>query len=99
MATAIVAIHIKHESKMLAFWKIIKKSLLLTDFTSVTPLPDPDATPKALPDDDFLLKTSIKRWNQANLRYFKLYFDKAHEKGEIVLVGKDIYYRNIIFFI
>ena len=84
---------------MLSLQKMIKKSLLLRDSLSVTLSPNPDATPKAFLGGDPLPKASTERWNQADLGYFNLHLDTAHGEGEIVSVGKDVYYRNVIFFI
>ena len=37
--------------------------------------------------------TRGERWNQADLGYFDLHSDdKAHSAGEVVSVGKDVYY-------
>lgn len=33
------------------------------------------------------------------MEYFDLHLDTAYEEGEIVSVGKDVYYRNVIFFV
>ena len=76
---------------------MIEKSLLLRDSLSATPPPDPDAIPKAPPGGD--LKASTERWNQAGLGYFDSHLDKVHGEGGIVLVGKDVYYKNVVFFI
>ena len=84
---------------MLSLWEMIEKSLLLRDSPSATPPPDRDATPKAPPGGDFLPKASTERWNQADLGYFDPHLDRAHGEGEIVSVGKDVYYRNVVFFI
>lgn len=46
VAIAIVTIHVKHEGKMFSLYEMIKKSLLLQDFFSTTPLPNLDATLK-----------------------------------------------------
>lgn len=78
---------------------MIEKSLLLRETSSATPPPDPDASPKPLPSSDFLSKALAERWNQADLGYFDLHFDKAHGEGEIVLVGKDVYYKNVMLFV
>lgn len=41
-----------------------------------------------------------ERWNQFNPSYFDLYLDEAAQgKNEIVILGKDIYYRNMVLFI
>lgn len=46
-----------------------------------------------------LLSKTNKRWNQSDLRYFNFYLDKAHGKGKIVLVSKDVYYKNVVLFV
>lgn len=97
--TSVASIQVKHRNEMLSFWEMIKKSLLLKKSSSATPPPDPDATPKSLFFSDSLSKAPIERWNQANLRYFDPHLDRAHEKGEVVSVGKDVYYRNIVLFV
>lgn len=44
--------------------------------------------------------TRVKRWNQADLGYFDPHLNKkAYGPGEIISVGKDIYYRNVILFV
>ena len=99
VATAVISIQAKHESEMLFLREMIKKSLLLRDSLSATPPPNPDATPKAPPGGDFLPKVSTERWNQADLGYFHPHLDRAHGEGEIVSVGKDVYYRNVVLFV
>lgn len=99
MAIAVAAIQTKHESEMLALWEMIEKFLLLTDSTFANLLPDPDAALKALPSSDSLSKASTERWNQADLEYFDLHLNRVHGEDKIVLVEKDVYYRNVIFFI
>lgn len=61
MATAIAAIQTKHKSKMFALRKRIKKSLLLTNSTSATLIPNSDTALKTFLDSDFLPKTCTKR--------------------------------------
>lgn len=39
-----------------------------------------------------------KRWNQTKLGYFDPHFDRAHGKGEVVSVEKEVYYRNVVLF-
>lgn len=73
-------------------------SLLFRESPSATPPPDPDATPKVILGGDSLPKTTTERWNQADLCYFDPYLDKAHREREIVLVGKNMYYRNVVLF-
>lgn len=38
-------------------------------------------------------------WNAADMGYFDLHLDKLYGESEIVSVGKDIYYRNVILFV
>lgn len=76
---------------------MIEKSLLLKDSPSVTPLPDPDATLRAPPGGD--LKALMERLNQADLGYFDSHFNRAYGEGEIVLVRKEVYYRNVMLFV
>ena len=78
---------------------MIEESLLLRDFSSATTPPDPDASPKSPPGGDFLPKVSTERWNQADLGYFDPHLDRAYGEGEIVSVGKDVYYRNVVLFV
>ncbi len=99
VATAVSSIQAKYESKILSLREMIEKSLLLRDFPSATPPPDPDVAPKAHSGANPLPKSTTKRWNQADLGYFDPHLDRAHGEGEIVLVGKDVYYRNIVLFV
>ena len=99
VATAVADIQAKHKYEMLSLRKMIEKSLLLRESPSATPSPDLDATPKAYLGRDSLLKTTTERWNQADLGYFNLYLNRAHGEGKIVLVGKDVYYRNVVLFV
>ncbi len=98
VAIAVIAIQTKHMNEMLALQEMIEKSLLLQESPSTTPPPDPDASPKALPAADSLLK-AIEKWNQADLGYFNPHLDRAHGEGEIVSLGKDVYYRNVVLFV
>ena len=44
--------------------------------------------------------TRVERWNQTNLGYFDSHLDdKAYDAREVVLVGKDVYYHNVVLFI
>ena len=99
VTTAVASIQAKRESEMLSLWEMIEKSLLLRESPPLTPAPDPDAAPKSLPAGDSLPKASTERWNQADLGYFDPHLDMAHGEGEIVSVGKDVYYRNVVLFI
>lgn len=77
---------------------MIKKFLFLKDSAFSTPYPNPRTTSKCLLPLDLCLKAT-DRWNQSDLDYFNPYFDRSHSNGEIVLVGKDIYYKNVVLFI
>lgn len=98
MAIAVAVIQTKHESEMLFLREMIKKSLLLGDSPSMTPPPNLNASAKMSTSPDNPTKTT-KRWNQADLGYFDPHLDKAHGEGEIVSVEKDVYYRNVVFFV
>ena len=78
---------------------MIKKSLLVRESPFSTPPPDHDATPETHLSNDSLPKNTSERWNQADLGYFDPHLDRAHGEGEIVLVGKDVYYRNVVLFV
>ena len=99
VSTAVACVQAKHESEMLFLWEMIEKSLLLRESSFATPPPDPDATPKSLPTGDSLPKASTERWNQADLGYFDPHLDRAHREGEILSVGKNVYYRNVVLFV
>lgn len=98
VATAVAAIQTKHESKMLSPREMIEKSLLLSDSPLTTPPPNLDASAKMSTPADNPIKTAEK-WNQANRGYLDPYLDKAHGKEEIVSIGKNVYYRNVVFFV
>ena len=89
----------KHKEEIFALQEMIEKSLLLKEFLSAIPPPSPVAIPKAHPGADFLPKTTTERWNQSDLNYFNPHLDQAHGEGEIILVEKDIYYRNVVLFV
>lgn len=78
---------------------MIEKSLLLKKFSFATPSPNLEAIFKAYLVTNSLLKIITERWNQADLSYLNFYFNKAYGKGVIVLVEKDIYYKNVMLFI
>lgn len=78
---------------------MIEKSLFLRELPSSTLSPDLNISLKVHPISDSLPKNIIKRWNQADLDYFGSHFDRIYRKGEIVLVGENIYYRNVILFV
>lgn len=99
IVTVVAAIQAKQKSEMFSLREMIKKSLLLKEFSSATPSSDPEATPKAYPGANSLSKTITKRRNQANLGYFDFHLNRAYGEGEIVLVGKDVYYRDAMLFI
>ena len=95
IATAIADIQAENESKMLSLREMIKKSLLFRESSL-----DSDATSKAHPGADSLPKTTIERWNLTDLGYFDPQLNtKVHGEGKVVLVGKDVYYRNVVLFV
>ena len=98
VTAAVDAIQAKHKEEMLALQEMIEKSLFLKDSTSSTPPLDPNASSKAFPPTDLQSKAT-DRWNQSDLGYFDPHLDKAHGEGEIVSVGKDVYYRNVVLFV
>lgn len=73
---------------------MIEKSIL---FTSTHPL-DPNASNMASPSANLPSKTT-KRWNQLVLGYFDPYVNTIYSKGKIVLIGKDVNYKNMVLFI
>ena len=83
---------------MLSLREMIEKSLLLRESFSATPSPNLNVSSKLSPPVDLLLK-STEQWNQANLGYFDPHLDRAYREGEIVSVGKDVYYKNVILFV
>lgn len=83
---------------MLALRKMIEKALLLRESDSSTPPSNSNVSSKLSPPADLPLKAT-ERWNQVNLGYFDLHLDKAHGEGEIVSVGKDVYYKNVVLFV
>lgn len=99
ITVTIDAIQTKYKEEILALREMIEKFLLLRNFsTSILP-PNLDAAPKTYLATDSLSKALTERWNQANLGYFDPYLDRAHGEDEIVLVGKDVYFRNIVLFV
>lgn len=56
---------------------------------------------------DTALKSSLqvetpsknKRWNQAKLEYFDPHLNRTHKDREVVLVGKEVYYKNVVLFV
>lgn len=99
VAIAVAVIQTKHKSEMLSLRNMIKKSLLLSNSFSTTPPSNPNATPKTHLDTNSLSKATTERWNQADLGYFNYYLNKTYRKCKIVLVRKDVYYRNVMLFV
>ena len=98
ITAAVDAIQAKHEEEMLALQEMIEKSLLLKNSASFTPPPDLNASSKLSPPVDLPSK-STEWWNQADLGYFDPHLDRANGEGEIVSVGKDVYYKNVVLFV
>lgn len=98
MTAVVNVIQTKHEEKMLALWEMIKKSLLFRDSASSTRFPDPNASSKAFLLTNLWSKATI-RWNWSDLGYLDSHLNRAHGKGKIMLVGKDVYHKNVVLFI
>lgn len=99
VTTVVAAILAKPKNKMFSLKEIIEKLLHLRESFSVTSPPNPNATPKTFLGVNFLPKTTTKRWNQANLSYFDPHYDRVYKKDDIVLVKKDIYYKDFVLFV
>lgn len=99
IAIAIMAVQAKYNNNILSLRKLIKKFLLLNNFFSATLFPNFDVSSKAFFFINTFPKILSKRYNQVNLGYFNLYFNKTYTKNKIVVVNKNIYYINIIFFV
>lgn len=83
---------------MLSLHKMIEKFLLFRDSPLTIPPPNSDASVKMSTPPDNPTKIA-KVWNEANLSYFDSHLDKAHGEEEIVSVGKDVYYKNMVLFV
>ena len=44
-------------------------------------------------------KTLTDRWNLEELGYFDPHLDQAYRKIEVVLIGKEIYYKKVVLFV
>ena len=96
----------KHNDDIQSLCEMLEKALPAKDSSAPSPdaqtlgVCDPDNKPKAVSSPDLTSKGSQERWNQADLGYFDPYLDvKAHGPGKVVLVGKDVYYRNEVLFV
>lgn len=88
----------RHKKEMLTLRRMIEKTLLFRESGFSTFLSDPNASSKVfLPAD--LPSKAIEKWNQADLGYFNPHLDKAHGKGKVVSISKDVYYRNVMLFV
>lgn len=99
VVTSVVNIQAKHKGKVLSLWETIKEFLLLKMFFFAILSPVSDATLEAHSGANFLSNGVIERWNQAALGYFDLQLDKAYEEVEIILVEKNVYYKNVVLFV
>ena len=43
--------------------------------------------------------SSNSKWNTIELGYFDPHLNKSYDKGEIITIKKDIYYRSVILFV
>ena len=41
----------------------------------------------------------MNKQNSFNIGYFNLYLNKLYGNDEIIIIGKNVYYRNVILFI
>lgn len=96
---AVAAIQAKPKGKMLSVREKIEKSLLLKEFYFATPPFDPDPSPIIHLGTNTLPKTTIGKCNQADLDYLDLHLNRVYEKDEIVLVGRHVYYSNVVLFL
>lgn len=66
---------------------------------SVDEQPTPSAGQQpTLPYHPDTSKKLDERWNQADLSYFDPYLNEVvYRKGELIILGKDIYYWNMSF--
>ena len=84
---------------MLALREMIEKSLLLRDSFFSTSPPNSDAVPKSHLATNSLPKTLTERCNQADLGYFVSQINKTYGEGEIIWIGKNVYYKNVVIFV
>ena len=78
---------------------MIEKLLHLRDSSSSTFRFNPNTSSKALPLANLQSKTTNK-WNQLDFSYFHPILNmKAHGEGKIILVEKNVYYRNVILLV
>ena len=66
------------------------------------PGPPGQQGPQGLPGEPGatgITATGSDRWNPADLGYFDPHLDKSYGEGEIVTVGKDLYFRSVILFV
>lgn len=98
MTTAVAAIQANYKGKMLFLYEIIEKSLFLKDSPSAILSLNPNASTNVfIPSNTF--PKAIDKWNLADLSYFDPHLNKAYGNKEIVLVGKNVYCRNDVFFV
>lgn len=71
--------------------------MLIANASFFSPTAPADTVPKLL----LQMKTPSKneRWNQAKFGYLDPYFNKAYGDGEVLLIRKEVYYRNMILFV
>lgn len=99
VATTVMFFQAKYNNKMLFLQEMIDKSLFIRESPSITPSPPHGTTPNVYLGNNSLPKTIPERRNQANLGYFNPHLDRAHRESEILLVEKDVYYRNVVLFV
>lgn len=80
VVTAVASIQAKNNNEMFSLREIIEKFLLVREFLSATPFPDPDTTPKALPGNNSLPNAITERWYQVDLGYFEPHLDRVLQR-------------------
>ena len=100
ITTAVTALQARYNDNMLFLCKIIKKFLYFNASPlSSTPTPNIKAFAKALTPTEDAIKASSERCIQAQLGYFNPYLDKVNGKGKVMLIRKNVYYRNMVLFL
>lgn len=113
IAAAFATLHAKHDNNIRSLREMLEEALPAQDFISPSSpslrhddlLPNTqvsatrDGNSKSTSAPDSIPKISQERWNQGELGYFDPHFDKAYGDGEVVSVGKDVYYKNVLLFV
>lgn len=108
-------LHTKHNNNIQSLCQILKKALLAKNSISPLSLllvhnnlltnalapaaNDVVGSSKSTLIIDLMSKTFEKRWSWAELSCFNPYLNKTYKKGKIVLVEKNVYYKNVVLFV